>query len=42
LNFLERFSNNTHIKFCENPSSGSRVVPCERRDSHDEANSCLS
>jgi hypothetical protein len=26
LNFLERFSNNTQIKFYENPSSGSRVV----------------
>jgi len=26
LNFLNSFSNNTHIKFHENPSGGSRVV----------------
>jgi hypothetical protein len=28
LIFLDRFSKNTHIQFHENPSSGSRVVPC--------------
>ena len=27
---------------CENPSSGSRVVPCGRTDRHDEANSHFS
>jgi len=27
LNFLDRFSKNIHIKFHENPTSGSRVVP---------------
>jgi hypothetical protein len=33
LNFLHRFSKNySHIKFHENPSSGSRVVPCGRTD----------
>jgi hypothetical protein len=32
---LENYSN---IKFYENPSSGSRVVPCGRTDRHDEAN----
>jgi hypothetical protein len=34
--FFEKYSN---IKFHENPSSGSRVVPCGRTDGHDEANS---
>jgi hypothetical protein len=33
LNVLDRFSKNTHsIKFHENPSRGSRVVPCRRMD----------
>jgi len=32
---VEKSSN---IKFHENPSSGSRVVPCRRTDRHDEAN----
>jgi hypothetical protein len=36
---LEKFSN---IKFHENPSSGSRVVPCGQTDRHDEANSRFS
>jgi hypothetical protein len=31
---FEKFSN---IKFHENPSSGSGVVPCERTDRRDEA-----
>jgi len=26
------FENSSHIKFNENPSSGSRVVPCGRTD----------
>ena len=29
------------IKFHENQSSGSRVVPCGRTDTHDETNSRL-
>jgi hypothetical protein len=33
---FEKYSN---IKFRENPSSGSRVVPCGQTDGHDEANS---
>jgi len=35
LNCLDRISKKkkyTNIKFCENPSSGSRVVPCGRTD----------
>jgi hypothetical protein len=32
----------TNIKFHENPSSGSRVVPCGRTDVHDETNSHFS
>jgi len=32
------FEKYSHIKFHENPSSGSRVVPCGRTDTHDEAN----
>jgi hypothetical protein len=28
-------------QICENPSSGSRVVPCGQTDGHDEANSRL-
>ena len=39
FDFLDRFSKNPHIKFHENPSSGSRVIPCEQTDSHDQANS---
>jgi hypothetical protein len=31
-----------HIKFHENPSSGSRIVPCGQMDRHDEANSRFS
>ena len=31
LNFLDRFSKNTQItNFTQNPSSGSRVVPCRQ------------
>jgi len=30
LNFLSRFLKNSHIKFHENPSSGSQVFPCRR------------
>jgi len=36
---VEEYSN---IKFRENPSSGSRVVPCGRTDRHDETNSRFS
>ena len=33
MNFLDGFSKNTQdIKFHENPSSGIRVVPCERTE----------
>jgi hypothetical protein len=38
-NFLDRPSKTLSIKFHENPSSGSRVVPYGRKDKHDEANS---
>jgi hypothetical protein len=31
------FEKSSNAKFHENPSSGSRVVPCERTDKHDEA-----
>jgi len=37
-NFLERFYKNSYIKFHENPSSGSRVFPCGRKDRQNEAN----
>ena len=38
LNLLGRVSQITQIiKFHENPSSGSQVVPCGRTDRHDEA-----
>jgi hypothetical protein len=36
---FEKYSN---IKFNENPSSGSRVVPCERMDTRNEDNSRFS
>ena len=36
---FEKYSN---IKFHENPSSWNRVVPCERTDGQDEANSRFS
>jgi len=35
----EKYSN---IKFHENPSSGSPVVPCGQTDGHDEADSRFS
>jgi hypothetical protein len=35
LHIFEKFSD---VKFNENPSSGSRVVPCRYRNKHDEAN----
>ena len=37
--FFEKYST---TKFNENPSSGSRVVPCGQTDGHDEANSPFS
>ena len=37
--FFDRFSKKySNIKFHENPSSGSRVVPCGRTNRYDEAN----
>ena len=44
LNFLDRFFEKySNIKFYENPTSGSLVVPCGKRDRqtdrHGEANS---
>jgi hypothetical protein len=43
-NFLDRFSKNSQLSnFYENPSAGSRVVPCGRTDGqYDEANSRFS
>jgi hypothetical protein len=37
--FFEKYSD---IEFDENPSSGSRVVPCRETDRHDEDNSYFS
>jgi len=39
ISTFEKYSNNI---FHENPSSGSRVVPCGQTDRHDEANSRFS
>jgi len=36
------FEKSSNMKFHENSSSGSGVVPCGRTDRHDEANSCFS
>jgi len=42
LNLLGTFSKkHSNIKFNENPSSRSRVIPCWRTDRNDEANSRL-
>jgi hypothetical protein len=42
LNFIDRFSEvSPNIKFNKNPSSGSRVVPCQT-DGRDEADSHFS
>jgi len=38
----QSFGKYSYIKFHENPSSGSRVVPCGQKDIHDEANSRFS
>jgi hypothetical protein len=38
----QSFENHSNIKFHENPSSGSGVVPCGRTDGHGEAKSRLS
>jgi hypothetical protein len=38
-NFSTEFRKIPNIKLHQNPSSGSRVVPCGRTDEHDEANS---
>ena len=43
LQIFDRFSGEyANIKFHENPSSGSRIVPREQADKHDEANSRFS
>jgi hypothetical protein len=39
LTFLDIYSENPHIKFPENVSSGSRVVPCGRWTDGHETNS---
>jgi len=39
LNFFQDFEKCSDIKFHENPSSRSRLVPCGPTDRHDEANS---
>jgi hypothetical protein len=36
--FSPDFKKYSNIKFNEDPSSGSRVVPCGGKDRHDEAN----
>jgi len=36
------FKKFSHVKFHENPSCGSRVVPCGRTDAHDVANGRFS
>jgi len=36
------FEQSSNIKFHENLSSGSRIVPCGETDGHDEANSRFS
>jgi hypothetical protein len=43
LEFSRQISQkNSNIKFDQNPSSGSEVVPCGRTDTHNEADSRLS
>ena len=37
--YRQSFEKYSNVKFHENPSSGSRVVPCGQTDGHDEANS---
>jgi hypothetical protein len=38
----QTFEEYSNIKSHENPSSGSRVVPCNKTDSHNESNSRVS
>jgi len=40
--FRQIFEKYSNIKFHENPSSESRVVPCGQTDRHDEANDRIS
>ena len=40
--FRQIFEEVSNIKFYQNPSSGSRVVPCGQIDGHDEVNSPFS
>jgi hypothetical protein len=42
LTFSTVLEKSSNVKFHENPSSGSRVVPCGRTDWHDEANNRFS
>ena len=42
VEFSRQILENTHIKFNENPFSGSHIVPCGRTDGHDEADSRYS
>jgi hypothetical protein len=43
LEFVDRFSKKySNIKFHENLFIGTRVVPCGRKDRHDEANCSIS
>jgi len=37
--YRQIFEKSSNIKFHENRSTGSRVVPCGRKDRHDQANS---
>jgi hypothetical protein len=36
------FENYCNMKCDENPFGGNRIVPCRRKNRHDEANSCFS
>jgi hypothetical protein len=36
------FGKSSNVKFRQNPSSTSRVIPCGQTDGHDEANSRFS
>jgi len=40
--FRQIFEKYSNIRFHENPSSGSRVVPCGQTERHDEANGRFS
>jgi hypothetical protein len=40
--YQQVFGKSSNMKYNENPSGGSRVVPCGRTDGNDEANSHFS